>query len=122
MTLKDMISDLKPEEVEEFFNSLMLEENKDKKLNGVSLLTIHKSKGLEFNTVFVIGCNEGILPGFSKRDKDLEEDRRVFYVAITRAKQRLYISAPQMEKSFGKDVKTVPSIIFKDLLEKYVNC
>ncbi len=50
------------------------------------------------------------------------ENFRLLYVAITRAKQRLYISAPQMEKSFGKDVKTVPSIIFKDLLEKYVNC
>lgn len=109
MTLKDMISDLKPEEVEEFFNSLMLEENKDKKLNGVSLLTIHKSKGLEFDTVFVIGCNEGILPGFSKRDKDLEEDRRVFYVAITRAKQRLYLYCSVVHYINGQIFKMKPS-------------
>jgi len=109
MTLKDMISELEPHQVEDFFNTLMLEEKDNQKPKGVSLMTIHKSKGLEFNTVFVVGCNEGILPGFSKRDKDLEEDRRVFYVAITRAKQRLYLYCSVVHYINGQIFKMKPS-------------
>ena len=56
-------------------------------------MTIHTSKGLEFNTVFLIGAYDGALPS-GRDDADLEEERRLLYVAITRAKQRLYISYP----------------------------
>ena len=59
----------------------------------VQLMTIHASKGLEFNTVFLIGAYDGALPS-GRDDADLEEERRLLYVAITRAKQRLYISYP----------------------------
>ncbi|MBQ7554339.1 MAG: ATP-dependent helicase [Bacteroidaceae bacterium] len=59
----------------------------------VQLMTIHASKGLEFNTVFLLGCYDGALP--STRDGiDLEEERRLMYVAVTRAKKNLYISYP----------------------------
>jgi DNA helicase-2/ATP-dependent DNA helicase PcrA len=59
--------------------------------NTVKLMTVHASKGLEFDTVFVAGMNQGLFP--SKKG-DLEEERRLFYVALTRAKRHLYISRP----------------------------
>ena len=85
-------------------------ENKDiTNPKGVSLMTIHKSKGLEFNTVFIIGCNDGIIPGFSKKSKDIEEDRRVFYVAMTRAKQNLFLYSSQIHFVNGQQFKLKPS-------------
>ena len=109
MTLKDMLADLEIDEVKEFFNNLILENKDTLKPKGVSLMTIHKSKGLEFNTVFIIGCNDGILPGFSKKDKELEEDRRVFYVAITRAKQNLFLYSSDIHFANGRQYKYKPS-------------
>lgn len=109
MTLKDMLQDLTKEEVKDFFNNLMLEVKDTTKPNGVSLMTIHKSKGLEFNTVFIVGCNDGILPGFSRKNKDLEEDRRVFYVAMTRAKQNLFLYSSQIHFVNGQQFKLKPS-------------
>ena len=109
MTLKDMLKDLTKEEVKELFNTLILENKDITKPNGVSLMTIHKSKGLEFNTVFVIGCNDGILPGFSKKTNDIEEDRRVFYVAITRAKQNLFLYSSHIHYINGQQFKLKPS-------------
>jgi DNA helicase-2/ATP-dependent DNA helicase PcrA len=59
--------------------------------DGISLMTIHKAKGLEFSVVFVIGMVEGILPS---KQGDIEEERRVAFVALSRAKEMLYLSAP----------------------------
>lgn len=109
MTLKDMLEDLSRNEVKEFFNNIMLENKDIVKPNGVSLMTIHKSKGLEFNTVFIIGCNDGIIPGYSKKIKDLEEDRRVFYVAMTRARQNLFLYSSQLHFVNGQKFKLKPS-------------
>lgn len=61
----------------------------------VPVITIHQSKGLEFDNVFIIGLNEGRFPRY--RDKDLEEQKRLFYVAATRAKQQLYLSYAQFD-------------------------
>ena len=63
------------------------------KVDVVKLMTVHASKGLEFPVVFVIGMNQGVFP--SKRTEDMEEERRLFYVAITRAKDRLYLTRPE---------------------------
>lgn len=57
----------------------------------VKLLTVHAAKGLEFNTVFIIGMNQGMFPLHSS---DIEEERRLFYVALTRAKEKLYVTRP----------------------------
>lgn len=67
-------------------------QNPDEK-EGVSLLTMHGAKGLEFDTVFILGANEGIIP-YKKAlaEQGEEEERRLFYVAMTRAKNRLVIS------------------------------
>ena len=62
--------------------------------NQVPIITVHQSKGLEFDSVFIAGATEDEFPSFfSVRDNKLEEERRLFYVAMTRAKQRLFISA-----------------------------
>ena len=73
----------------EFLNNIYLESD-DKKTKGVNLLTIHKAKGLEFKVVFIIGCNEGILP---MKNADIEEERRLMYVAMTRTREYAFLSS-----------------------------
>jgi len=68
---------------------LALKRNKKEGSAGVALLSLHGSKGLEFDNVWIIGCNQGILP---MKDSDVEEERRLAYVGMTRAKTLLYLS------------------------------
>jgi DNA helicase-2/ATP-dependent DNA helicase PcrA len=66
----------------------------DEEKQGIELLTMHASKGLEYDNVFLPGCMEGTIPiKKAKSDAEIEEERRMFYVAMTRAKKQLYISA-----------------------------
>ncbi|WP_378955415.1 ATP-dependent helicase [Pelosinus sp. sgz500959] len=75
--------------------------------DAVKVMTIHASKGLEFDTVFIAGMNQGVFP--SKRG-DLEEERRLFYVALTRAKNRLYITHPMIMNGWnGSPIEALPS-------------
>lgn len=82
-------------------NSLLSDIDKTEDLNEtVTLTTIHSAKGLEYRVVFIIGMNEGIFPSersIKERDDGLEEERRLFYVAITRAKEKLFISSTKLE-------------------------
>lgn len=80
--------------------------------DGVRLMTIHASKGLEFPYVFVVGLEHGLFP--SERDgksskEDKEEERRLFYVAITRAKKKVYLTYTEMRMLFGERRITLPS-------------
>ena len=93
---EDMIKELKPAQLEESFNQMILDNIKTKYTDSISLLTIHKAKGLEFEIVFIIGFNEGILPGLNKKGQDLEEERRLSYVGITRARKQVYASASKI--------------------------
>ena len=75
----------------------------------VALMTMHAAKGLEFPVVFVTGCEKGFLP-FQRPDTkesplEIEEERRLFYVAMTRAKQRLYLTFAKKRRIFGKTEK-----------------
>lgn len=79
--------------------------------NGVELLTIHRSKGLEFNTVYILGAADGSIPHDfaleTARQGDpapLEEERRLLYVAMTRAMQHLYVSCPAYRR--GKTARS----------------
>jgi len=76
----------------------------DEKNNSVTLMTIHSAKGLEFPIVFVTGCEEDIFPLSQKFDSDsrLEEERRLFYVALTRAKEKIFISYARSRYRFGE--------------------
>ena len=79
----------------EFLDKVSLMSGEDKKAvkNSVKLMTIHSAKGLEFPVVFVVGMSDGVLPShLAHEDEEKEEERRLAYVAFTRAKKRLYLS------------------------------
>lgn len=79
-------------------------DNYDEKKNAVALLTFHSAKGLEWPVVFVTGCEEDLFPIASKfsHDTSLEEERRLFYVALTRAKEKAYITHARSRYRFGE--------------------
>ena len=68
------------------------------------MMTIHSAKGLEFPNVFMVGCEEGIFPGMRAigEPDEMEEERRLCYVAMTRAKKKLYVSCTKQRMLFGK--------------------
>ena len=74
-------------------------------MEGIRIMTMHASKGLEFHTVYIPDCQEGKIPSAkSKEPHEIEEERRMFYVAMTRAKEELYLLAYK-----GKSGKDAPS-------------
>lgn len=83
----------------------------------VMLMTMHSAKGLEFPVVFIIGMEEGVLPHINAlhSDEELEEERRLAYVAITRAKQQLYMTYAHTRTWFGKTKELTPSRFLKDI-------
>lgn len=87
-------------------------EQKTERCETVRLLTIHASKGLEFPVVFIPACEEGIIP--SSID-ETEEERRIFYVAFTRAKEEVYLSTARFRNLFGTQTTMEPSRFLKDL-------
>ncbi len=94
----------------------------ENKKDLVHLMTIHAAKGLEFNTVFITGCEDGLLPHISSLlDKEeLEEERRLCYVAVTRAKEKLYFSFARNRTLFGKTEANPPSRFLLDIPEHIV--
>lgn len=91
--------------------------------NAVTLMTLHSAKGLEFPVVFLVGMEEGIFPhNMSLMEDNLEEERRLCYVGITRAKDRLYITNAKRRMLYGKDNMNMPSRFIAEinpnLLEK----
>ncbi len=89
-----------------FIDDLQEQAEEMKKLTATStdyiqLMTIHAAKGKEWNTVFLIGAQDGVLPS-AHEGTDLEEERRLLYVAVTRAKERLYISYPRLSEKHSE--------------------
>ena len=112
----------------EFLENITLSsdiDNLEEKEDSVTLMTLHSAKGLEFPVVFLVGMEEGIFPGYKSigEPKELEEERRLFYVGITRAKQYLYLTCAKHRTIFGSTsynqvsrfVKEIP----EELLEGY---
>lgn len=90
---------------------------KTKKTEAVQLLTIHSSKGLEWDAVFVIGLEEGTLPyQVALDDGELSEERRLCYVAITRARRYLQLSHCHERTSFGQKKSVVPSRFVDEMM------
>lgn len=104
------------EHVEEYGETLKrIKQQESKQKEAVSLITMHGAKGLEFDTVFIIESNEGVIPyKKAKLDKEIEEERRMFYVAMTRAKKRLIIS--YVKNKNGKELN--PSRFVQELLQR----
>jgi DNA helicase-2/ATP-dependent DNA helicase PcrA len=118
-------------DLNEFLSQLALISNLDAEAapnqsadrEAVNLSTVHQAKGLEFHTVFVIWLTDGMFPSSRSMDerKDLEEERRLFYVAVTRAKDELYLSYPHMRLTGGYgDVFQRPSRFLKEIPNKLV--
>ena len=80
-------------------------------------MTVHAAKGLEFDTVFVSGMEEGLFPhqGMGNEKRDEEEERRLFYVAVTRAKTRLFLTLASVRKIYGTDTYAEPSSFLTDI-------
>lgn len=94
-------------------------ENEDK--NVVSIMTIHAAKGLEFNTVFLPGWEEGIFPNDkTTKEGDLEEERRLAYVAITRARVRLIITNAMVRSLFGQRLYQTPSRFIGEIDKQFI--
>ena len=89
--------------------------------NAVSLMTVHGSKGLEYRVVIVVGCNEGVFPsGLSLKDNLLEEERRIFYVAMTRAKEFLIMTYCQGRIQNGRFMPAKESRFLNEIDSNYL--
>ena len=99
------------------------DQDKDENADAVKLMTIHAAKGLEFPCVFVVGMEENLFPSaMSMYDRaDLEEERRLFYVAITRAKARLWITFANSRYRFGSLVQNDPSRFIKEIPANHID-
>ena len=88
--------------------------------NAVRLMTVHASKGLEFEYVFIAGLEDGLFPhsGLSDEKKDDEEERRLFYVALTRAKKKVFLSYASVRTIFGSQSVNMPSEFIMDINEE----
>ena len=105
--------------------SLMSDVDSDKgdDEHKVTLMTIHSAKGLEFGTVFVVGLEEGLFPNqmVSGNPREMEEERRLFYVAITRAKTHCYLSYAQCRFRYGQMEFSSPSRFLNDIDSRYLD-
>ena len=95
---------------------------KDDSVSKVTLMTIHSAKGLEFRNVFIVGMEENLFPGPMSSDspRALEEERRLFYVAITRAEENCFISYAKNRYKYGKQEFCNPSRFLKDINPSYL--
>jgi DNA helicase-2/ATP-dependent DNA helicase PcrA len=102
--------------------SLLTDQDRDTTddLNKVTLMTVHAAKGLEFPYVFVVGLEENLFPSMmsGESQENLEEERRLFYVAITRAEKRLFLSFASTRFKWGQIIETLPSRFIKELEDK----
>lgn len=102
-----------------------LTQKTDKKpKNGVKLMTVHSAKGLEFEYVFIVGLEDDLFPHGKKsmnRDYNEEEERRLFYVAITRSKKKLFLSYATIRMVFGNTEVRNPSEFIYDVPEEYIH-
>src|SRR3989344_6647643 len=84
-------------------------------------MTIHASKGLEFDYVFITGLEEGLFPQrIDRNDRDEEEERRLFYVALTRARKKVFLTFASVRTIFGSREVTIPSEFISDIPERYL--
>jgi len=123
---KDLVADLVRRaqdcqgDPERFINTASLQTDADMvqaRIEKVTLTTIHAAKGLEFPVVFVVGCEDGLIP--LRRDgqatSDLEEERRLFYVALTRAQELLYLTWSRKRRLYGRQEARIVSPFVGDI-------
>ncbi|MDN5205636.1 UvrD-helicase domain-containing protein [Fulvivirgaceae bacterium BMA10] len=104
-------------DVEHFLQKMTLNNHTDigqLKSESVNLLTFHAAKGLEFPIVFIVGTEEGVTP-INRADTDLEEERRLFYVALTRAQEAVQITYTRNRRQYGRLVPKAPSRFIQEI-------
>lgn len=110
----------------DFLNQVSLlsdvEEKEDDNSDKTLLMTIHSAKGLEFPVVFIVGAEENLFPSFMSLNSrtELEEERRLFYVALTRAEKKVYISYAQTRYRWGQITFAEPSRFIDDIDDKFI--
>ncbi len=111
-----------PEGIERLVEEAALQSEQDslqERDNAISLMTVHASKGLEFDAVFITGLEQGLFPsmrvGESSGERDPEEERRLFYVALTRARKRVFLSYASERMRWGSREYTLPSEFISDI-------
>lgn len=112
-------------DMQDFLNSMVLNAQKieedGENFDGVNMMTMHASKGLEFPVVIMIGANEGVIPHFkSIVEGDVSEERRLFYVAMTRAEKFLFITRPKMMMRQGAPAFCQQSRFIAEVDPKYI--
>jgi len=115
-------SDVRP--LDEFLAQISLLSDQDSMREGeslITLMTLHNAKGLEYEAVFIIGCEEGVFPhSRSIEEGNLEEERRLCYVGLTRAKQQLYLTCARRRNLFGGHGHNLPSRFLTELPDELV--
>ena len=98
-------------------------DNMEETENSVTMMTLHSAKGLEFPVVFLVGMEEGIFPGYKSigEPKELEEERRLFYVGITRAKENLFFTCARQRTIFGSTSCNTISRFIKEIPEELLD-
>ena len=128
VTLASRFDTVDPNEaIEQLLETAALQSDQDEikdkeELNAVRLMTIHAAKGLEFTYVFVTGLEEGLFPHERIDDgkTDNEEERRLFYVALTRAEKKIYLTYAHMRTIFGQQKVNLPSSFINDISKDHV--
>ena len=100
-----------------------LDESDDDSDEKLSLMTVHAAKGLEFKVVFIVGMEENLFPNqmASASPREMEEERRLFYVALTRAKEQCFITYAMNRYRFGRQEFSTPSSFITDIDENYLD-
>ena len=98
-------------------------DNSEEEVDSVTLMTLHSAKGLEFPVVFLVGMEEGIFPGYQsiQEPKELEEERRLCYVGITRAKENLFLTCAKQRTVFGSTSCTMISRFLNEIPEEMLD-
>ena len=130
MELKSNIADYMQREENPTLSGFMEEvslftdiDRMDADADAVVMMTMHSAKGLEFPYVFLVGMEDGIFPSFRSMDnmEDLEEERRLCYVALTRAKQQLYLTCAERRMMYGQTRYSKPSQFLEEIPADYVD-
>ncbi len=88
---------------------------------GVTLITMHNTKGLEFDRVIITGMDEGLFPGYREEsDQALEEERRIFYVSLTRARKELFLTTCRRRLIWGRWQSFIPSLFIREIPVEYL--
>ena len=110
--------------IDEWMQNIMLQTDQDQNDDGnrVTLMTVHSAKGVEYDYVYIVGMEEGLFPSNRSIESlsDLEEERRLMYVAITRAKRAVMLSYAEMRRVWGKTENSSPSRFLKEIDSQYV--